>query len=130
MIRVVPCLLLLAWMAAGCAWFKSGNPSKSGSVTGTFPTAAGTNGTAGKAVVTPDTNAPPTGNVARVNTAGSFVVLNFPTGNLPLKGQRLYVYRQGLRVGEVRISGPNDGDNTVADIVAGEAQRGDEIRLQ
>ena len=85
---------------------------------------------ASKPIVTPDTNAPPTGNVARVYDSAKFAVLNFPLGNLPLKGQRMYVYRQGLKVGEVRVSGPTDDDNTVADIVAGEAQKGDEIRVQ
>ncbi len=78
--------------------------------------------------MTPD--ASPNGNVARVNTAGRFAVLNFPLGNMPLMGQRLFIYRQGLRVGEVRVTGPSSDDDTVADIINGEAEKGDEIRTQ
>ncbi len=130
MIRVVPCLLVLAWMTAGCAWFTGGKSSTNGPVTATPPSQSATNDLASKTTVTPDPNAPPTGNVAKVYDSARFAVLNFPLGNLPLKGQRLYVYRQGLKVGEVRVLYPNDDDNTVADIVTGEAQKGDEIRVQ
>ena len=77
-------------------------------------------------IVTP--KADPTGRVMRVNENGRFVVLNYPVGTLPPLGQRLYVYRQGLRVGELKVTGPQQDDNTVADIVNGEAQLGDEIR--
>ena len=117
-------------MTAGCAWFSGGKSGPNVSASVTPPAPATTNLLASKATVTPDTNAPPTGNVAKVYDSARFAVLNFPLGNLPLKGQRMYVYRQGLKVGEVRVSGPNDDDNTVADIVAGEAQKGDEIRVQ
>jgi len=68
------------------------------------------------------------GKVVRFNSEGRFVVLNFPIGHLPGVDQRLNVYRQGLKVGEVKVTGPQRDDNTVADIVAGEAQVGDEVR--
>ena len=68
------------------------------------------------------------GKVVRFNPEGRFVVLNFPIGHLPGENQRLNVYRQGLKVGEAKVTGPQRDDNTVADIVTGEAQVGDEVR--
>jgi hypothetical protein len=44
--------------------------------------------------------------------------------------QRLNLYRRGLRVGEVKVTGPQREDNIVADLVAGEAEVGDEVRGQ
>jgi hypothetical protein len=43
-------------------------------------------------------------------------------------GQILTVSRDGLKVGEVKVSGPQRDDNIVADITAGEARVGDEVR--
>jgi hypothetical protein len=77
-------------------------------------------------IVTPETQA--TGKVVKVNAAGRFVVLSFPLGHLPQVDQRLNVYRQGLKVGEVKISGPQKEDNIVADLVSGNAELGDEVR--
>lgn len=68
------------------------------------------------------------GKVVRFSSEGRFVVLNFPIGRLPSVDQKLYVYRQGLKVGEVKVTGPQKDDNTVADLVAGETQVGDEVR--
>ena len=79
-----------------------------------------------KLIVTPELML--AGKVVRFNSEGRFVVLNFPIGHLPGPDQRLYVYRQGLKVGEVKVTGPQRDDNTVADIVTGEAQPGDEVR--
>jgi hypothetical protein len=70
------------------------------------------------------------GKVARVNQDGRFVVMTFPIGHLPLLNQRLNVYRQGLKVGEIRVTGPQLDDNVVGDISAGEAQAADEVRGQ
>ena len=70
------------------------------------------------------------GNIARVNQDGRFVVMTFPIGHLPLLNQRLNVYRQGLKVGEIRVTGPQLDDNVVGDISAGEARAGDEVRGQ
>jgi hypothetical protein len=55
-------------------------------------------------------------------------VLNFPIGKLPFIAQRLNVYRHNLKVGEVKVTGPQREDNIVADISAGEAQVGDDVR--
>jgi len=72
----------------------------------------------------------PKGKVMRVNESARFAVLNFPVGSLPAVGQRLDVYRHGLKVGEVKVTGPQQDDNTVADITNGEAQDGDELRAK
>ncbi len=77
-------------------------------------------------IVTPDTTL--TGKVASVNTALRFAVLNFPVGRMAQVGQVLNVYRNGLKVGELKVSGPQRDDNIVADISAGEAQAGDEVK--
>ena len=64
----------------------------------------------------------------KVNGAARFVVLNFPIGRLPSIEQRLNVYRQNLKVGEVKVTGPQREDNIVADISVGEAAVGDDVR--
>lgn len=79
-----------------------------------------------KLIVTPENML--VGTVATYNTAGRFVVLDFPVGKLPALDQVMFVYRQGLKVGEIRITGPERDHNTVADLVAGEARKGDEVR--
>jgi len=79
-----------------------------------------------KLIVTPGTSL--SGTVARVNPAARFVVLTFGLGRLPALDQVMPLYRQGLKVGEVRITGPRLDENVVADLVAGEAQIGDEVR--
>ncbi len=70
------------------------------------------------------------GKVALVNAPGRFVVLNFPLGKMALVDQRLNLYRHGAKVGEVKVSGPQREANIVADLVAGEAEIGDEARSQ
>ncbi len=79
-----------------------------------------------KMIVTPETGL--TGKVARVNPEGRFVVLNFPIGRLPALDQRLSLYRLGLKVGEVKVTGPQLDDNVVADLIAGDARAGDDVR--
>lgn len=79
-------------------------------------------------IITPDTSL--IGKVARYNEAGRFVVLEFPIARMPGNGQKLFVYRNTLKVGEVKITGPQRDDRTVADLTTGEAQPGDEVREQ
>jgi hypothetical protein len=79
-----------------------------------------------KLIVTPET-----GLVGKVETANQnlrYVVLSFPIGHLPAMEQRLNVYRHGLKVGEVKVTGPQIEDNVVADIVEGDSGPGDEVR--
>jgi hypothetical protein len=70
------------------------------------------------------------GKVALVNSVGRFVVLNFPLGKMAAADQRMNLYRRGLKVGEVKVTGPAREDNIVADLVAGDAEVGDEARSQ
>ncbi len=69
------------------------------------------------------------GKVVKVHATARFVVLNFPVGTLPEQGATLGLFRDGLKVGDARVAGPQLDDNVVADLVSGEAQVGDEARL-
>jgi hypothetical protein len=80
------------------------------------------------AIVTPDNSL--AGKVVSYNSVGRFVVLNFPSHLLPGVDQQLFLYRKGLKVAEVKITGPQSEDNIVADLVTGTAQAGDEVRDQ
>ncbi len=100
---------LVAVLLAGCAWTK---PAKSAKPA--------------PAIVTADTTL--VGKVVSANANARFAVLNFPLGRLPQVGAVLGVYRNNLKVGEVKVSGPQRDDNIVADITTGEAQNGDEVK--
>ena len=78
------------------------------------------------AIVTPDNSL--SGKVVIFNSVGRFVVMNFPSRQMPNKDQQLFLYRAGLKVGEVRVTGLPNEDNIVADLVSGEAKAGDEVR--
>jgi hypothetical protein len=67
------------------------------------------------------------GRVASVNP-NRFVVLTFSIGLLPPPEKRLNVYRNGLKVGELKVTRWQMDTNAVADIVAGECRVGDEAR--
>jgi hypothetical protein len=69
-----------------------------------------------------------TGRVVSCNSVGGFAVLNFPVTKMPAVGQKLSLYRDGLKVGEVKVTGPQKDDNIVADLAKGEAKAGDEVR--
>ena len=79
-------------------------------------------------IVTPDESL--TARVLSYNSTGRFVVLGFPVGRMPRQEQGLFLYRNGIKVGEVRINGPQRDNNVVADLITGEAQVGDEVRDQ
>ena len=117
-------LLPMALLVNGCALFHH-NPEQA-----TTPTPS--NATASSAglnpIVTPDTSL--TAKVASYNATGRFVVLSFPVGQMPGMNQTLFLYRNGLKVGEVKVTGPQRENDMVADLVAGTAQVGDEVRDQ
>ena len=69
-----------------------------------------------------------TGRVISFDATGHFVVLNFPVAHLPRLEQRMDVLRQGVKVGEIKVTGPQRDDHIVADVTAGEARPGDEVR--
>jgi len=68
------------------------------------------------------------GKVVRYNTIGRFAVLNFPANRMPAVGRTVFVYREGLKVGEIKVTGPIQDDNIVGDLVSGDGKSGDEIR--
>jgi hypothetical protein len=68
----------------------------------------------------------PVGRVEMVNAEGRFVVLSFPPGHVPPPGQYWRIQHRGLKIGRVQITGPQRQIDTVADIVEGEANVGDE----
>lgn len=79
-----------------------------------------------KATLIPDTGL--VGKVASVNASLHFVVLNFPVGRMAAVEQQLGLYRQGQKIGEVKVTGPQQDDNIIADVLSGEAEAGDEVR--
>ena len=79
-------------------------------------------------IVTPDYSL--TARVVSYNASGRFVVLSFPPGQMPKLEQSLFLYRGGMKVGEVKITGPQRENNIVADLVTGEASVGSEVRDQ
>lgn len=68
------------------------------------------------------------GQVVSFNVVGRFAVLNFPVNRMPAIDQMLFVYRDGLKVGEIKITGPQKDDNIVGDLTTGDAKAGDEVR--
>jgi hypothetical protein len=113
----------LALLLSGCLWQRSGSSAGSSAAN-----AKASSGATSRLIVTPE--ALLVGRVRGFNAAGRFVVLDFPIGRMPAPEQLMFVYRGGLKVGEVRITGPQRDNNTVADVISGEAQRGDEVRDQ
>jgi len=116
---LISVMLFSALALSGCSWMKvAKQPVKEQPSAGApaTPTAAPGNALVGK--------------VALVNGTARFVVLNFPLGKMAAAEQHLNLYRRGTKVGEVKVTGPQRGDNIVADLVAGDAEIGDEARNQ
>ncbi|MBA4149006.1 MAG: hypothetical protein H0X66_12890 [Verrucomicrobia bacterium] len=111
---IVP--LLLLFILAGCQKTKpaSDEVSQSETVSETLP------------ILTPSMEK--LGRVAMVNESARFVVLSFPIGKVAAPGQQLNVYRNEMKIGELRVTGPQRENNTVADIVAGNPNVNDEVR--
>ncbi len=76
--------------------------------------------------VTPVTES--AGKVASVNPALRFVVIDFAFNPAPRVDERMAVYRQGQKVGEVRISRQARAGIIAADITTGDVRVGDEVR--
>jgi hypothetical protein len=114
-------LLLVAILANGCALFHH-------QATPAEPAAASAPAAALNSIVTPDNSL--TARVAAYNSAGRFAVLSFPVGRMPNMDQTLFLYRAGLKVGEVKITGPQRDNDVVADLITGTAEAGDEVRDQ
>jgi hypothetical protein len=119
-------VFLGALVATGCGHKHAAVPDAGFTPLGSLPSGTNTAPSAPKITVTPEAGLQ--GKVVRTNSGGRFVVLNFPIGHLPALDQHLSVYRLGLKVGEVRVTGPQLDDNIVGDVVAGEAAVGDLVR--
>jgi hypothetical protein len=97
----------------------------------TGPQRSGSNGTNSqqiprKWIVTPEEGVE--GKVTWVNANLRFVVVTFPIGRTPEPDRRLNIYRKGLKVGEITITGLQREDSVVGDLIAGEAESGDTVR--
>jgi len=68
-----------------------------------------------------------TGKVAVSNPKARFVILSLTPGVYPPKGTHIYAYRDGVKVADLRIAGPQWDDKTVADILSGDPQVNDQI---
>jgi len=79
-------------------------------------------------VIQPDLHA--TGKIAMVNTEAGFVIVSFPPGTMPVTGQYLDIYRNGLKVGGIKVTGPQRENDTAADIVTGDIRVHDEARAE
>ena len=112
-IRVFISVTVLVLATSGCSWFGHGSATAKPAATGPAP------------IVTPDLSL--AAKVVSVNVVGRFVVLSFPPSQMPKMDQPLFLYRGGLKVAEVRVTGPQQENNIVADIVSGDAQVGDTV---
>jgi hypothetical protein len=77
-------------------------------------------------IITPDTAL--TGKVVKYNETARIVVLEFSVLNMPAAGRRLFIYRNDLKVGEVKTTTWQNAEHIVADLISGEAQAGDMVR--
>lgn len=126
------------WIAAvcgcvivGCARNPAAPRDQAAPVAGPAPVAAPVTKSDGAASKAAEQAAPGpvealTGKVSSANANLKFVVLTFPIGQMASINQKLNVYRAGVKVGELVVTGPQRDENIIADIVAGEAQVGDE----
>ena len=105
--------LAVVLVSPGCSWFKYRHATK--------PAAS-------KNIVTPDMSL--AAKVISYNTVGRFVVLSFPADKMPKLQQTLFLYRTGIKVAEVKITGPQQENNIVADLVSGDPKVGDTVRAE
>lgn len=92
------------------------------------PAAAAPQTQSPRPVIQPDLRV--AGQVAMVNADARFAVISFPGGPVPEKGRMLNVYRGGTKVGQLRVTGPQVENNTVADILSGDVQARDQVTEQ
>lgn len=118
-LRSLLLILLAGFLASGCVFHHTA-AAKPATARTTSVTAAP------EPIVTPDTSL--SAKVVRYNSVGRFVVLSFPVGQMPETGQTFSIYHAGVKVGEVRITGPQRDTDTVADLTQGSAEEGDDVR--
>jgi hypothetical protein len=126
--RAILMLVLSGALLVGCKHPKPSDaaaaPSQTPATKRTDKKSGETKGTAAQA--SPIMEA--AGKVASVNPELRFVVIDFALNPVPKVDQRMSVYRQGQKVGEVKISSQARNSIIAADITAGEAKIGDEVR--
>lgn len=71
---------------------------------------------------------PITGKISLVNEKLRFVVVDFSLGRKPDSEMRLGVFRDGQKVGSVRVSSQEQNGNVAADLTEGEVRIGDIVR--
>ncbi len=118
LVRVFLAILLAAWVGSGCSTGGSGaRPTPPASATEPGPPEGGNRldeRVQGKVVV--------------ANVRLRYVVMDFPLRRMPALEQRLNIYRDGQKVGEVKVSGPVRDTTVAGDVMVGEAREGDEVR--
>ncbi len=122
---------LLAVFWSGCSTNKAAGPDagaagKKARQAASAPASFSTGKGASKPTITPDEEL--SGKVVSVKPVLRFVVMDFPVFKMPALDQRLNVYRNGQKVGEVKVTGPMRDTIIAGDITAGDAQVGDEVR--
>lgn len=119
----VVALLALLW--SGCVTRNAARPDAKRGEGGTATTPSPGNEISKPTVTLDETLF---GRVVRMDPALRFVVMDFPVLKVPAIDQRLNVYRNGQKVGEVKVTGPTQDTVIAGDITKGEAQVGDEVR--
>ena len=121
-------LLMIGILSTGCFCHHRRPMPVAAPTAATASPAANPSANAPRPILMPDTSL--SGRVVSYNDVGRFAVLNFPVGHVPAVGQNLFLYRNGLKVAEIKVTGPQRDENIVADIISGDAQAGDEVRDQ
>lgn len=114
--------LLAVLGSTGCFWHKHEKPPPPLTPIGVTKPVTNEN----TFIVTPEEGLH--GRIASVNANLRFVVLTFPIGQMPATDTHLNVYRNGNKVAELKVTGPQREDNTVADVTSGDPIAGDEVR--
>ena len=122
-------VLLFAFLLAGCALSKP-DPTASAAQTKTARSSPAAVGRGQKAASKPEVTLDEAvlGRVVSVDPTLRFLVMDFPLRKLPSVDQRLNVYHQGQKIGEVKVTGPMRDTTIAGDIMFGQAQVGDEVR--
>jgi hypothetical protein len=68
-----------------------------------------------------------TGTIALVNESANYVVISLTPGLFPAADTILFNYRNGVKQGTLRVTGMQNDDKVVADIVRGNVQVNDLI---
>ncbi len=79
-----------------------------------------------KLIINPDNSLD--GRVVNADVGGRFVILNFPLGQMPSLDSVMTIYRHGVKVGQIKITGPQRDDSIAADVISGEARVADAAR--